>query len=79
MNEDKVVKNPAFDPRSPTQYIDRTPIQLPGAMHQVHDPRSPSEGIERTPIIKRIFQIKVFNINFCVLKNYLWTKSNFYV
>lgn len=40
----------AFDPRSPTQGISRTPIQLERGTEGLVDPRSPTCGIDRTPI-----------------------------
>lgn len=40
-----------FDPRSPSDGIFRTPIQIASsAQAQLLDPRSPSMGIDRTPI-----------------------------
>lgn len=39
-----------FDPRSPSDGIFRTPIQIAAMPVQLLDPRSPSMGIDRTPI-----------------------------
>ncbi len=39
----------AFDPRSPSDAIQRTPVRLSG-MQLPEDPRSPSQRIDRTPL-----------------------------
>ncbi len=42
-------KQAAFDPRSPSIAIQRTPVRLSG-MQLPEDPRSPSQQIDRTPL-----------------------------
>ena len=41
------------DPRSPSDNVTRTPLQLEDSVHHLHDPRSPSENVQRTPIVTR--------------------------
>lgn len=45
-----------WDPRSPTDGINRTPLHLnndSGSFYHIDDPRSPSVGIDRTPIVQQ--------------------------
>ena len=42
-----------FDPRSPSEGIYRTPLQvIEKSVPALDDPRSPTQGIDRTPIVK---------------------------